>query len=102
MKNIINKTLLALGIQAMMLASCSKDFITQYPHDSVPTSQALNDISSLQTALNGAYAQLRSTSLFGRDFAIIGDLQADNTFIEVKNSGRYLTQFNYTATNSDG
>jgi hypothetical protein len=101
MKNIVNSFLTA-GIAAMMLTSCSKDFLNEQPKDQLSASQALNDVPSLQTALNGAYSQLRSTSLYGRDFPICGDLQADNIFVEVNNSGRYLTQFNYTVASSDG
>ena len=63
---------------------------------------ALGTTTQLQTALNGAYAQLRAVSLYGQDLPVIGDLQADNTFVEVDNSGRYLNQFKYTFTNADG
>jgi hypothetical protein len=101
MKNIVNKTFLTLSIAAMMLTSCSKNFLIQNPQDKLPASQALTDVPAMQTALNGAYAQLRATSLYGRDFPILGDLQADNIFIEVSNSGRYLTQFQYAVAASD-
>jgi hypothetical protein len=97
----INKFLYAGGLAVMLLGSCSKDFITKNPTTSLGTDQALTDVASMQTALNGAYAQLRSTSLFGRDFPVTGDLMADNTFIETNNSGRYLAQFNYGITNNE-
>lgn len=100
MKKIINKTLLALSITAMM-ASCSKSFLDEQPKDKLTTGQALADAASMQTALNGTYAFLRNTNLYGRDFPIVGDLMADNIFIEVNNSGRYLNQFQYTVANSD-
>jgi hypothetical protein len=98
----INKFLCASGLAIVLLGSCSKDFITKNPTTSLGSDQALTDVAAMQTALNGAYAQLRSTSLFGRDFPITGDLMADNTFIETQNSGRYLSQFNYSLTNADG
>src|SRR6186713_2935786 len=99
MKKIINKTILALGITAMM-TSCSKKFLDEQPHTSLSPALALTDAAAMQTALNGAYAQLRVTSLYGRDFPIVGDLMADNIFLEVDNSGRYLNQFQYTVANS--
>lgn len=96
------KTLTVLSIAAFLLASCSKSFITKNPNDRVPINQAITDAPSMQTALNGAYANLRAVSLFGRDLPVTGDLMADNTFIEIQNSGRYLSQFNYSITNADG
>jgi len=101
MKHTINKILLAVSIPAMLLVSCSKKFLDENDQSKQPTDQALKDASAMQTALNGAYAFLRNTSLYGRDFPIIGDLMADNIFIEVSNSGRYLTQFQYNVASSD-
>lgn len=102
MKKITNKAFLALAIPAMMLTSCSKDFLNEQPKDKLTPSQALSDVPSMQTALNGAYAQLRATSLYGRDFEIVGDLMADNIFVETNNSGRYVFQYTYTVASTDG
>ncbi len=84
-----------------MMAACKKDFIAKSPYDSLSADQALSTPSGLQDALLGAYSSLRSPSLFGRDFPVSGDLQADNSFVETKNAGRYLTQYNYSVTASD-
>jgi hypothetical protein len=86
----------------ILLAGCSKDFIDKKPSDSIPADDALNDASALQTALNGAYAGLRSVNLFGRNLPVTGDLQADNTYVENRNSGRYLAQYNYSVVANDG
>ncbi|MBS1914641.1 MAG: RagB/SusD family nutrient uptake outer membrane protein [Bacteroidetes bacterium] len=101
MKLLLNKSLLAFLTVAVLLQSCSKSFIQKNPNDSIPTDQALSDASALQTALNGAYSALRSVSMYGRDFPVIGDLQADNTYVEKKNSGRYLAQYNYSVVVND-
>lgn len=105
MKLLNYKFLLVVTI-AFFVIGCSKDFIEKSPYDSIPSDQALNSEDALQNALNGAYSDLRSTtldgSLFGRDFPVVGDLQADNTFVETKNSGRYLSQYNYSVTVTDG
>jgi len=87
---------------ALLFTACSKSFIVKSPADAIPLSQALSDEVGVTNALNGTYAQFRSTSLFGRDLPVTGDLQADNTFVEVKNSGRYLAQYNYNIQNTDG
>ncbi|HSV09665.1 MAG TPA: RagB/SusD family nutrient uptake outer membrane protein [Hanamia sp.] len=102
MKKILYSLSIVLSASVLLLESCSKEFITKNPYDKVPSDKAITDASSMQTALNGAYAELRTVALYGRDFPITGDLMADNTFVEQNNSGRYLPQFNYTVTNSDG
>ncbi|HEY4064545.1 MAG TPA: RagB/SusD family nutrient uptake outer membrane protein [Puia sp.] len=99
---IFKSGLLVAGVALLGLASCTKKFIDKNPNDSLAPGIALGDATQLGVALNGAYAELRSVSLWGRDFEITGDLSADNTFVEVKNSGRYLNQFNYNFTSADG
>ncbi|HVS95212.1 MAG TPA: RagB/SusD family nutrient uptake outer membrane protein [Puia sp.] len=94
--------ILYAGVGLLFLSSCSKNFINKSPYSSTTLAVALSSVTQLQTALNGAYAQMRSVSLYGRDIPVTGDLQADNTFVEVDNSGRYLNQFKYTFTNADG
>jgi starch-binding outer membrane protein, SusD/RagB family len=102
MNKIFYKLVIFLSATVLLLESCSKEFITKNPNDTVASNLAITDASSMQNAINGVYAKLRSASLFGRDFPITGDLMADNTFIEINNSGRYIYQFNYAITNSDG
>lgn len=102
MKNIIQRYTIYVSTLTMLLAGCSKNFINESPSDSVPASQAINTESGLSDALNGAYSGLRAVALYGRDFPVIGDLQADNTYVETKNSGRYLPQYNYSVVSSDG
>lgn len=100
MKLIINFLIGSVAI-LFLLTGCKKSFIQKVPYDSIPADQALGDASALQTALNGAYSEMRAVGLFGRDFPVIGDLQADNTYVEKKNSGRYLSQYNYSVVAND-
>ena len=100
--NYRKRYMLFAGTALLFLSSCSKDFITKNPLSSTTQEQALGSVSAMQTALNGAYAQLRAVAIYGRDMPVIGDLQADNTFVEVNNSGRYLNQFDYQYTSADG
>jgi hypothetical protein len=110
MKNILTKTFIYFTLAACLFTSCSKDFINRQPFGSQPTSDAIPNEQALQNALNGAYQILRNTVingtsvpvLYGRDLPIIGDLQADNTFVEVNNAGRYIPQYQFTFTETDG
>lgn len=86
----------------MILGSCKKSYLEQSPFDSLTPEQALGSEAVLADNVNGAYSALRSVFLFGRDFVITGDLMADNTYVEIRNSGRYLIQYNYTMSSSDG
>lgn len=101
-KILTNKYLIAGAAVLVIMASCSKNFLTKYPNDSTSSGEALGTVSALQTALNGAYSELRQIGMYGRDLPVIGDIQADNTFVEQNNSGRYLNQFKYLYTSSDG
>jgi hypothetical protein len=101
-KILTNKYLITGAVVLVIMASCSKNFITKYPNDSTSAGEALGTVSALQTALNGAYSELRQIGMYGRDLPVIGDLQADNTFVEQDNSGRYLDQFKYLITPTDG
>ncbi|WP_083727777.1 RagB/SusD family nutrient uptake outer membrane protein [[Flexibacter] sp. ATCC 35208] len=84
-----------------LMASCSKNFIERLPEDAVSTSEAITDKSSMQSALNGAYAELRALGLYGADLPIIGDLLADNSFVQTGNTGRFLTIYQYTFISDD-
>src|SRR4051794_28818641 len=101
MKNMFRNISIASTLIVFLLSSCSKSFIEKTPFDSVPEGDAIIDASSMQNALNGAYAAMRVVGVYGRDFPVIGDLQADNTFLEVENSGRYIPQYQFNFTASD-
>lgn len=102
MKRINNIYFLTLLVGSIIIGGCKKRFLEQTPFDSLPPDQALSTESSLTSGVNGAYSALRAVALYGRDFPIIGDLMGDNTYVEIQNSGRYLIQYNYTMSSSDG
>lgn len=84
------------------LGSCKKDFLELKPASQLSFDIAITDEASMGAALNGAYADLRATNLFGRSIPVSGDLLADNIYVSSKNSGRYIPQYNYQITVSDG
>ena len=102
MKSKFRNISVVSAVIVFFLSSCSKSFIERNPFDSVPESSAITDAASMQNALNGAYAGMRAVGVYGRDFPVIGDLQADNTFLYVNNSGRYIPQYQFNFTATDG
>jgi starch-binding outer membrane protein, SusD/RagB family len=92
---------LLVAMAALALGSCSKSFVNQGSATNLSTSEALSTPQLLQSDLIGLYSELRNVDQYGRDFPVIGDLMADNTFLEARNSGRYTYQFAYTVPSID-
>src|SRR5262245_52964810 len=67
----------AAVIAAAGLTGCSS-VLDVSPYDRIPREDAIIDASTAQAALNGAYAQLESSSLYGLDVQLLGDLPSDN------------------------
>ena len=89
MRNIIKYKLLAVIAISMVLPACKKDFLDKLPPTSLTPELALATEADLQTALMGTYAGLRPTDYFGRSVPVFGDLNADNAYVSLTNSGRY-------------
>jgi starch-binding outer membrane protein, SusD/RagB family len=87
---------------AFFLNSCGKKFLTEDPYSSVAAADAIRSVGDMTSAVNGVYAGMRSSNLYGRTLPMIGDLMADNIYISASNSGRYLSQLQYSITVSDG
>ncbi|WP_158796397.1 RagB/SusD family nutrient uptake outer membrane protein [Pedobacter sp. L105] len=103
MKNFRNNYIITGGIIAsLLLGSCKKDFLDQKPYTSVAAGDAVKTEADLQLALTGAYANLRSSNLYGRTLPVFGDLLADNVFVSSANSGRYISENTYTVVINDG
>jgi hypothetical protein len=96
------KYIFFLAASGSILTSCSKSFVSKQPLASLTDTEALSTPAILTSALQGVYAELRGVDQYGRDWPVIGDLMADNTFLESDNSGRYLDQFGYTVPTTDG
>ncbi|HEX8334811.1 MAG TPA: RagB/SusD family nutrient uptake outer membrane protein [Segetibacter sp.] len=94
MKSI--KITLTTGLLFIMaFSSCKKEFLDLKPYNALPLQDALKSEADLVTALNGMYAGLRSTSLYGRLLPVKGDLMADNIYVRAANSGRFLDLNDY-------
>jgi outer membrane murein-binding lipoprotein Lpp len=67
----------AAVVAAASLTGCSS-VLDVSPYDRIPADQTIVDASTAQAALNGAYEQLESSSLYGLDVQLLGDLPSDN------------------------
>jgi hypothetical protein len=103
MKRFTIKNMIVATALLLSLASCEKSFLELNPPTSLTPEYALATEADLQVALRGAYAGLKSTSLYGRSLPVLGDIMADNTYQSVSNTNRYTSfnLYNYTVTDGD-
>ncbi len=97
----LNKPSLLWLAVLILISSCSKNFLQSSPLDSTSPGQALSTEGGMQTALQGVYSGLKSVNLWGASLPIIGDLMADNVFINPNNYGYYIPQYTYSVTVQD-
>ena len=90
MKNISSYFLLLSVMSLLLTSSCKKDFLDLKPYDASPFDDAIVSETDLEVAVNGVYASLRTSAMYGRTLPMMGDVMADNVFISPVNSGRYL------------
>ena len=88
MKRFTIKNMIVATALLLSLASCEKSFLELNPPTSLTPEYALATEADLQVALRGAYAGLKSTSLYGRSLPVLGDIMADNTYQSVANTNR--------------
>ncbi len=87
----MNKFLISSSAMILMLASCSDKDLTVLPRQSIAASTALSSPASVDAAVIGTYATLKSRALYGRDFMLYGDALADNSIATGK-SGRLVNE----------
>lgn len=98
MHNIFKVAFLTL---LLGMFSCGEDFLQTTPQQNVDIKDAVKDIKSLRTALNGLYSNLQDDDLYGRTMVLLPDLMADNVFISAQNAGRYLPHNEYRVLSTD-
>lgn len=96
------KYLLVAGLLAFSLSSC-KDYLELMPSDALPSESAINTIEDIESALNGAYDGLTSSSYYGADFisrAEVGgeDVQTSSQSKRTENFYRFLYRQNNAPT----
>jgi hypothetical protein len=84
-----------------MFISCSKDNLDPTLAQSKSVETSIQTVEDLQGILYGAYNRMTSTSYYGRDFIIYGEVRSDNCFSN-GNSGRFVTVAAMDMGNNDG
>ncbi len=97
-KNIIY---IIVSTWAFLFISCSEDFLEIDPEQNVAAENAVVDLNTLQTALNGVYSNLQSNGYYGRNLYVMPELMADNLFLSLRNTGRYLDFNNFVVSKED-
>ncbi|MBD8487280.1 RagB/SusD family nutrient uptake outer membrane protein [Echinicola sp. CAU 1574] len=93
--------LLAGALTMGSISSCSEKFLEIDPEQSVSTNNAITDVNTLQTALNGTYSKLQGSGYYGRSVYVIPELMADNLYLSLRNTGRYLDYHNFIVREQD-
>jgi len=91
---------ISIVLLILILSSCGKDLLDKQPYISVPVASSIKTVDEMSAAVNGVYGSMKINTISGRSIPIMGDLMADNVYISSQNSGRYLTQNNYSYINS--
>ncbi|MDH4298489.1 MAG: hypothetical protein OEV74_19610, partial [Cyclobacteriaceae bacterium] len=94
MKKILYK-LSATTIAVLFTITSCTDQLEQNDPQALSTTEALGTFDGLVTALHGAYDGLQRLSWYGRDFLVIPEVGADNVYISIDNSNRFLQNWNY-------
>jgi hypothetical protein len=98
----MKKILYSIILGGVILTGCSKDFLEKTPEYALETSQAISNIDDAEVAVNGMYSALLSSDYYGRNFMVVPDVMADNTRISADNSGRFLTEYQYSIIATSG
>lgn len=85
----------------LMVSSCGENFLEIDPEQNVAAEGAVVDINTLETAVNGVYSLLQSSDYYGRSMFVIPELMADNLYLSLRNTGRYLEYNNFVVSRED-
>ncbi|MCW3462715.1 RagB/SusD family nutrient uptake outer membrane protein [Chitinophaga nivalis] len=85
--------LASLGV--LSFNSCKK--LDQQPADSKEGNVVINE-QNVRILTNGIYERLQALEYYGRDFLVLNDVGGDNVKVISGGSGRFKTEFTYTAT----
>lgn len=99
MKKIIY-TIIAIALFGS-LTSCDKDLLDPTLAQNKAVETSINTAADLQGILLGAYNRMTSSSYYGRNAIIYGEVRSDNAFSD-GNSGRFLVSSEMTYTDSFG
>lgn len=84
----------------LFVGTSCEDQLNLQPEESLPTEEALGDLTGLETATRGAYSALRGLAYYGRNFYVIPEVASDNILVSLSNSGRFINENRYNLNES--
>jgi len=96
------KYILMVIFSGFLLNSCTKDFLETEPYENLSTAVAISSVDDATVALMGAYSALQSSNYYGRNFVVTPDVASDNVKVSPENSGRFLSEYNYSMIATSG
>jgi hypothetical protein len=102
MKIVYHLLSATLWVMLIFSTSCSEEFLEQEPEQSLSIDNAVEDIISLNAALNGIYSNLQDANIYGWDLPLIPDLRGDNAYISRQNAGRFIEFGDFTINEQNG
>jgi len=100
----INKIFLTTTIALFLVASCSESRLEEMAQDQFPIETAILSEKDMSLVVNGIYDEFSTSTCFGADALIFGDLISDNSFIsKAADDTRYKTtgELNWNGELSD-
>src|SRR4030066_179833 len=82
------------------LYSCTKESLDPTLAQSKAVETSIRTVEDLQGILYGAFNRMTSSTYYGRDFIIYGEVRSDNSFSN-GNSGRFVTAASMDLGNND-
>ncbi|SFN70580.1 RagB/SusD domain-containing protein [Chitinophaga sp. YR627] len=81
-----------MAVLLVVNQGCNKQ-LDLYPADKLPTADALKTIQGVNAAVNGMYEGLRGTEYYGRNYLVMPEIAADNVYLSLSNSNRFLSSW---------
>lgn len=90
-----------LGL-AITLNSCNDVDIDSPPIDNVDIESSIANLASATAAVDGLYDLMSRRDYYGRELMVTPEVASDNILVSPSNSGRYLTQYQYSVLPTNG
>lgn len=104
MKKLKNIGVLAVVLPAMVLSSCSKDFLNRTPTTALETNVVLSDPDMVSKTVVGTMSMMSSYAWYGRNATIVGDMMTDAVTTVTRGSNgtlKDLEEWNIHASTTD-
>lgn len=98
-KYLINSAYL---IALLLFVSCNNIELDPSQEDAVSIEDGIVDLISANAAVDGMYDLLYRRDYYGRELMVTPEIMADNILVSPANSGRYLTQYQYSIIPANG